>query len=424
MAAKLKVTQVKSTISHIARNRARSGPSACTGSAARASSTDNPATRGMVRAGALPRHGRGDRGRREPRHLGEGQGMKLHDLQPAPGSRKPRTRVGRGIAAGKGKTAGRGTKGQKARAGGGIPPWFEGGQTPLHMRIPKLRGFKNRFKIEYEVVNIGAIGALADRGAFEFEDTKKSTKSAPITVNQDILRAVGLVRTLNKPLKILGAGELTVPLFVVADAFTASARAKIEAAGGSVNVLEVPTSPLAALGVTPRPRPRSRPSARSPPRPRRWPTPPSRRAGRRGRVPVADVDETADEAPAAGKRAKPAAKTATRRPRRRRPRPRRLPRSQPRRRQGLGCDRGLGRRRAGPGRRSRPDRRRRVRRRPDPGRRHRTTLRRRRLTRVRLPSQRLSRARYPASDPLCPRAADRLPAAGRGARSRASTRSS
>ena len=85
--------------------------------------------------------------------------MKLHDLRPAEGSRKERTRVGRGIAAGKGKTAGRGTKGQKARAGGGIPPWFEGGQTPLHMRIPKLRGFKNRFKVEYEVVNVGAIDA-------------------------------------------------------------------------------------------------------------------------------------------------------------------------------------------------------------------------------------------------------------------------
>jgi large subunit ribosomal protein L15 len=177
--------------------------------------------------------------------------MKLHELQPAPGSHKQRTRVGRGIAAGKGKTAGRGTKGQKARAGGSIPPWFEGGQTPLHMRIPKLRGFKNRFKIEYEVVNVGAIGALAERGAFELEgDSKKATKSAPVTVNQDILRAVGLVRTLNKPLKILGAGELSAPLFVVADAFTASARAKIEAAGGSVNVLEIPSSPLAALGVT------------------------------------------------------------------------------------------------------------------------------------------------------------------------------
>ena len=174
--------------------------------------------------------------------------MKLHDLQPAPGSRTPRTRVGRGIAAGKGKTAGRGTKGQKARAGGSIPPWFEGGQTPLHMRIPKLRGFKNRFKIHYEVVNVGAIGDLAQRGAFQVEGGKAS-KSAPITINQDILRAVGLVRTLDKPLKILGAGELSTPLFVVADAFTASARAKIEAAGGSVNVLEVPTGPSAALGV-------------------------------------------------------------------------------------------------------------------------------------------------------------------------------
>ena len=176
--------------------------------------------------------------------------MKLHDLHPAEGSRQPRTRVGRGIAAGKGKTAGRGTKGQKARAGGSIPPWFEGGQTPLHMRIPKLRGFKNRFKVEYEVVNIGAIGALAEGGAFELEGGKKPAKAAPITVNQDILRAVGLVRTLNKPMKILGAGDLSVPLFVVADAFSASARAKIEAAGGSVNVLEVPSKSTRALGVT------------------------------------------------------------------------------------------------------------------------------------------------------------------------------
>ena len=176
--------------------------------------------------------------------------MKLHDLRPADGSRQPRTRVGRGIAAGKGKTAGRGTKGQKARAGGSIPPWFEGGQTPLHMRIPKLRGFKNRFKIEYEVVNVGAIGALAEGGAFELEGGKKPAKAAPITVNQDILRAVGLVRTLNKPMKILGAGDLSVPLFVVADAFSASARAKIEAAGGTVNVLEVPSKSTRALGVT------------------------------------------------------------------------------------------------------------------------------------------------------------------------------
>ncbi len=179
--------------------------------------------------------------------------MKLHDLRPADGSRKARTRVGRGIAAGKGKTAGRGTKGQKARAGGSIPPWFEGGQTPLHMRIPKLRGFKNRFRIEYEVVNVGAIAAAAERGAFEIEappSAKGKSRALPqITVNQDILRAVGLVRTLNKPLKILGNGELSTPLFVVADAFTASARAKIEAAGGSVNVLEIPTGPMRAIGL-------------------------------------------------------------------------------------------------------------------------------------------------------------------------------
>jgi large subunit ribosomal protein L15 len=183
--------------------------------------------------------------------------MKLHDLRPAEGSRTERTRVGRGIAAGKGKTAGRGTKGQKARAGGSIPPWFEGGQTPLHVRIPKLRGFKNRFKLEYEVVNVGAIGTAAERGAFEADASRGATStkaakgksSAQITINQDILRDVGLVRTLNKPLKILGDGELSAALFVVADAFTASARAKIEAAGGTVNVLEVPTKPTPAIGV-------------------------------------------------------------------------------------------------------------------------------------------------------------------------------
>ena len=212
MAAKLKVTQVKSTISHIARNRATVRALGLHGIGSTSVITDNPATRGMVRqvrflvtveeiadSAATTRQ----------RRLGEV--MKLHDLRPADGSRQPRTRVGRGIAAGKGKTAGRGTKGQKARAGGSIPPWFEGGQTPLHMRIPKLRGFKNRFKIEYEVVNVGAIGALADRGAFEAEKPQKGAKAGPITVNQDILRAVGLVRTLNKPLKILGAGELTRP---------------------------------------------------------------------------------------------------------------------------------------------------------------------------------------------------------------------
>ncbi len=179
--------------------------------------------------------------------------MKLHDLRPAPGSHTPKRRVGRGIAAGQGKTAGRGTKGQKARAGGTIPAWFEGGQTPLHQRIPKLRGFRNPFKIDYEVVNVGGIARLVELGileAGEMPGAKKSkTARAPITVNQEILRAAGLVRTLDKPMKVLGHGELSTPLFVVADAFSASARAKIEAAGGSVSVLEIPSSPLAALGV-------------------------------------------------------------------------------------------------------------------------------------------------------------------------------
>src|SRR4051812_37629410 len=174
--------------------------------------------------------------------------MKLHDLQPAEGSRKARIRVGRGIAAGKGKTAGRGTKGQKARAGGSIPPWFEGGQTPLHMRIPKLRGFRNRGKVTYEVVNVGDISARVDAGAFAKAGTTPK-KGEPLTINADVLRAVGLVRDVRKPLKVLGGGDLATALFVVADAFTKSATSKIEAAGGSVNVLEVPAAARPALGV-------------------------------------------------------------------------------------------------------------------------------------------------------------------------------
>src|SRR3982750_3490438 len=124
--------------------------------------------------------------------------MKLHDLRPAAGAHVARTRVGRGIAAGKGKTAGRGTKGQKARAGGSIPPWFEGGQTPLHMRIPKLRGFKPRFSLEYEGVNVGGIASRVGLGAFEPGEagaassgkSARTKAAAPITINQDILRGV------------------------------------------------------------------------------------------------------------------------------------------------------------------------------------------------------------------------------------------
>jgi large subunit ribosomal protein L15 len=186
--------------------------------------------------------------------------MKLHDLRPAAGSNTARTRVGRGIAAGKGKTAGRGTKGQKARAGGSIPPWFEGGQTPLHQRIPKLRGFTNRFKVEYEVVNVGSISQRVEAGAFaqdgESAGASRGSKAATapkkglqLTINADVLRAVGLVRNVKKPLKVLGGGELSAALFVVADSFTKSAIEKIEAAGGAVSVLEVPAESRPALGV-------------------------------------------------------------------------------------------------------------------------------------------------------------------------------
>ena len=169
--------------------------------------------------------------------------MKIHDLRPAEGSVTKRTRVGRGIAAGKGKTAGRGTKGQRARAGASIPAWFEGGQTPIHIRIPKLRGFRNINDIEYEVVNIGAIAAAVEAGRLE------APKGAPVTVNADTLKQAGLVRRERRPLKILGGGDLSVRLFVLADAFTKSAREKIETAGGTAQVIEIPTSPLAALGV-------------------------------------------------------------------------------------------------------------------------------------------------------------------------------
>jgi large subunit ribosomal protein L15 len=174
--------------------------------------------------------------------------MKLHDLRPAEGARKPRTRVGRGIAAGKGKTAGRGTKGQKARTGGTIQPWFEGGQTPIHIRIPKLRGFKTKFRLEYEIVNVGRLSQLAETGVLDAPEIAgqaagKGGKPAPVALTQEILAAVGLIRSLDKPLKVLGQGDVNRPLLVIADAFSKSAKAKIEAAGGTAQVLEYPGAP-------------------------------------------------------------------------------------------------------------------------------------------------------------------------------------
>jgi large subunit ribosomal protein L15 len=211
--------------------------------------------------------------------------MKIHDLHPAEGSVTKRTRVGRGIAAGKGKTAGRGTKGQRSRAGASIPAWFEGGQTPLHIRIPKLRGFRNINDIEYEVVNVGAIGAAVDAGRLEVQ------KGAPVTVNADTLKQAGLVRRDRRPLKILGSGEVTVKLFVLADAFTKSAREKIEAAGGTAQVIEIPSSPLAALGIeAPVEEPAAKPAAERAPK-----APRSTKASRAASTAEA-VDEAADAA--------------------------------------------------------------------------------------------------------------------------------
>ncbi len=146
--------------------------------------------------------------------------MKLHDLKPAPGSRKPKTRVGRGIAAGKGKTAGRGTKGQKAR--GKVRPGFEGGQNPLYLRLGYRRGFTNIFKTVYEVVNVGRLNELEVAG--------------PIT--PEVLYQMRIVRDDKAPVKVLGEGDVTRPLHVRAHRFSATAREKIEAAGGTAEVIE------------------------------------------------------------------------------------------------------------------------------------------------------------------------------------------
>ena len=144
--------------------------------------------------------------------------IKLHDLAPAPGSRTKRTRVGRGEGS-KGKTAGRGTKGTKARKN--VPVTFEGGQMPIHMRLPKLKGFRNRFRTEYEIVNVGDINRLFPQGG---------------SVGVDELVAKGAVRK-NSLVKVLGDGKLTAKVDVTVHKFSASAREKITAAGGSATEL-------------------------------------------------------------------------------------------------------------------------------------------------------------------------------------------
>jgi len=144
--------------------------------------------------------------------------LKVHHLRPAPGAKTAKTRVGRGEAS-KGKTAGRGTKGTKARYQ--VPAAFEGGQMPLHMRLPKLKGFRNRFRVEYQVVNVGDLGTLFPEGG---------------TVGPEELVEAGAVRR-NKPVKVLGNGDLGVALTVSAHAFSGSARDKITGAGGSITEL-------------------------------------------------------------------------------------------------------------------------------------------------------------------------------------------
>lgn len=150
---------------------------------------------------------------------GTGSALKVHHLRPAPGAKSTRIRVGRGEGGKRGKTAGRGTKGTKAR--NQVPERFQGGTTPLHMRFPKLRGFKNPFKTTFQVVNLDRISALYPTGG---------------EVTVDDLVAKGAVRD-GELVKVLGTGEITVAVNVTVDAVSAGAKEKIEAAGGSVTLV-------------------------------------------------------------------------------------------------------------------------------------------------------------------------------------------
>lgn len=145
--------------------------------------------------------------------------MRLHDLAPEKGSRSSRKRVGRGVGSGHGKTAGRGTKGMKSRSGGNVRPGYEGGQMPLQRRLPK-RGFTNIFKKEYCIVNLG--------------DLKRFESGA--TVDVEALVSAGIVKNARKPVKLLGQGDIQVPLEIRLNAVSESARSKIEGAGGKVEV--------------------------------------------------------------------------------------------------------------------------------------------------------------------------------------------
>jgi large subunit ribosomal protein L15 len=150
--------------------------------------------------------------------------MKLHDLKPAPGSKKNKKRIGRGMASGTGKTSGRGTKGQKARAGGGKGPFFEGGQLPLVRRLPFRRGFTNIHRIEYKPINVSR---LQERfGESDYQE-----------ITPELLVEAGIIKASDKAIAILGDGEITKRWLIKAHHFSKSAKEKIEAAGGTVEVL-------------------------------------------------------------------------------------------------------------------------------------------------------------------------------------------
>lgn len=170
--------------------------------------------------------------------------MKLHELAPAPGSRTAKKRIGRGISAGQGKTSGRGQKGQGSRSSVGLPVGFEGGQMPLTQRLPKLRGFHNRWRREYVEINVGKLGRF-----------DKET-----VVDPDALAAAGLIHRATVRVKVLAAGPLRAPLTLRVHRISEAARRKVEAAGGTVELLEAPR-PLVVVTERTEKRRRARPAA-------------------------------------------------------------------------------------------------------------------------------------------------------------------
>jgi large subunit ribosomal protein L15 len=160
--------------------------------------------------------------------------MKLGDIHAPKSANKDRKRVGRGAGSGHGKTAGKGTKGQKARTGGNVPARFQGGQTPIQQQLPYKRGFTNIWSIRFNLINLEQLATL----------------EAGSTLNPDNLLEMGLLRDADKPLKILGDGELKGALHISAHKVSEGARQKIEAAGGSVNIIEMPNEPKRSKGRT------------------------------------------------------------------------------------------------------------------------------------------------------------------------------